>query len=306
MHRAYLVLAGLTLLLLVVGALVTSNEAGDSVPDWPMSFGRWVIGAGDFTGNVRYEYSHRVVAGVVGLLTAALAVWAWTSKRVGKPLRWLASAALAVVVIQALIGGLRVLVPSAKPVIAVPHALVAQSFFAIVVALAVLTSPGWRLRHRERSDAGRVPLRSLADLTVATVLAQLVLGASFRHGAIGIIPHIAGAVVVAALSCATAIRAIRAAQGDSYLRRPAWTAAALLAVQVALGILAYLARLASRGDPQPLEPMISLTVMHVIGGALTLAALLVLALRVRQVVGPASARERSAKRIGMPARSAEV
>src|SRR5262245_44564362 len=74
-HRLSLALVAITIVLLVIGALVTSNDAGDSVPDWPLSFGRWVIGSEHFTGNVRYEYSHRFVAGLVGIITGALALW---------------------------------------------------------------------------------------------------------------------------------------------------------------------------------------------------------------------------------------
>src|SRR5215831_19911718 len=78
-HYLVVFLACLTVLLLVAGALVTSNEAGDSVPDWPMSFGRWVLGSRQFVGNVRFEYSHRVVAGAVGIFTVLTAAWAWAT-----------------------------------------------------------------------------------------------------------------------------------------------------------------------------------------------------------------------------------
>src|SRR5262245_32171431 len=129
----------MTLVLLVAGALVTSNVAGDSVPDWPLSFGRWVISSNHFVANVRYEYSHRVIAFFVGATTFSLAVYAWvtSSRRVTRRLTLLA---LAGVVMQALIGGVRVSFPSYKPLIAIPHALVAQSFFALIVGLVVITS----------------------------------------------------------------------------------------------------------------------------------------------------------------------
>src|SRR5512132_2093213 len=105
-----ILLAAMTLLLLVAGALVTSNEAGDSVPDWPLSFGRWLIQSSNFVANVRYEYSHRVIAATVGLITAILAIRAWTSER--RPLiRRLALIAFAGVLMQALLGGIRVWFP---------------------------------------------------------------------------------------------------------------------------------------------------------------------------------------------------
>src|SRR5262245_34762975 len=102
LHRFAILLACMTLALLVAGALVTSNEAGDAVPDWPLSFGRWLIRSDNFVANVRYEYSHRFVAGVVGATTFLFAVSVWFSER-----RWwlrrLALFAFAGVVLQAMI-----------------------------------------------------------------------------------------------------------------------------------------------------------------------------------------------------------
>src|SRR5262249_48162758 len=187
LHRLSLVLAAMTLMLLVAGALVTSNEAGDSVPDWPLSFGRWVIKSNYFVANVRYEYSHRVIAFFVGSTTVALAIYAWS---VGaRPLlRKLALVAFAGVVTQALIGGARVSLPAYKPLIAIPHALVAQSFFAPIVVIAVLTSDSWRETRPLSEDGGPSPARRLAIITVCAILAQATLGAGFRHGAFGVAP----------------------------------------------------------------------------------------------------------------------
>jgi len=68
--------------------------------------------------------------------------------------------------------------------------------------------------------------------------------------------------------------------GESYLTRPAWLATGLLIIQLGLGITAYLTRLASPYDPQPLNPMISITVAHVACGALVFATSIVLTLRI--------------------------
>jgi len=285
LHRIAILLSGMTVALLVAGALVTSNEAGDSVPDWPVSFGRWLISSNNFVANVRFEYSHRVIAGVVGLTTLLLAVWAHFSER--RPwMRKLGLVAFAGVVAQAGIGGLRVLFPEYKALIAVPHALVAQSFFAVVVALAVFTSRSWSAAHEVKPDAAVWPMRKLVAATVGAVLIQLVLGAGFRHQAFGIIPHILGAVVVTVLIVSTAVVLMRRHKHDDYLARPGKLAVRLLALQLGLGVAAYLARLASAGNPQPLEPMISLTVAHLVVGGLTLATMVVLALRCYQVLAP--------------------
>ncbi|HKG20780.1 MAG TPA: COX15/CtaA family protein [Blastocatellia bacterium] len=282
-HWFAIILAGMTLVLLIAGALVTTRDAGDSVPDWPLSFGRWLIHSDHFVANVRYEYSHRFIAGVVGVTTFAFAVAAYLSDR----RRWFRRLAIILflgVVAQALIGGIRVLFPTYKPLIAVPHALVAQSFFSTIVAMAVFTSKSWWERKEAGADHGSPPLRRLSAVTVGAVLVQLVLGAGFRHQAFGIVPHIIGAVAVTALVVWTAAVVFGRHGEDVFLKRPASLALALLLAQIVLGVASYLARLASHGDPQPLEPLITLTALHLIVGACTLATLVVLTLRSHRVL----------------------
>ena len=308
LHRFAVGVAVLTVILLVAGALVTSNEAGDSVPDWPLSFGRWLINSNYFVANVRYEYSHRVIAGVVGFTTFILAVWAWKTERRAW-VRRLALIAFGGVVAQALIGGVRVLLPHYKPMIAVPHALVAQSFFGVIVALAVFTSRGWWAQQDVKVDSGRPGLRTLTTLTVGAVLIQLVLGAGFRHQAFGILPHIVGAVAVTLLVVWTVSKVLGRNDSDPYLRRPAMAAVGLLFVQVTLGIGSYVARIRSAGDPQPLEPLISLTAAHVVVGALTLATMIVLMLRCYRVLAPSGERASGiagATRLGSSTQGAAV
>ena len=286
LHWFAISVACCTVVLLIVGALVTSNEAGDSVPDWPLSFGRWLIDSDYFVANVRYEYSHRFIAGVVGVLTFGLALSAqFVEKR--SWVRRLAWIAFAGVVAQAMIGGVRVLLgESSKPFIAVPHALVAQSFFAALVSLAVFTSRSWAARRETAREQHGPRLRTLSAVAVAAVLIQLVLGAGFRHQAFGIMPHIIGAITVTVLVTWTAATVLRRHSGDRFLTRPAIGLLVFLVIQLGLGISAYVARVAADGQPQPLEPMITLTVAHVVVGALTLAQLLVLTLRCYRALQP--------------------
>jgi heme a synthase len=285
LHRFAILVSFLTVVLLIAGALVTSNEAGDSVPDWPLSFGRWLLSSQHWAANVRYEYSHRFIAGVVGVATFLLAAWTLIVER-RRWMRRLALIAFAGVVIQAVIGGVRVHFPAYKPLIAVPHALVAQSFLGVIVAIAIFTSRSWSERRDVALDSGKPPLRTLVTLTLGALLIQLVLGAGFRHGAFGIVPHVVGAIVTATMVSLTAFTVLRRYRSDGYLARPARTALVLLGVQLVLGVSAYVARLASVGDPQPLEPMISLTVAHLVVGALMLAAMVALTLRTWQALAP--------------------
>ena len=59
LHYFVLMTTCATPLLIIAGALVTSNDAGLSVPDWPLSFGQLMP---EMSGGVFYEHSHRMVA----------------------------------------------------------------------------------------------------------------------------------------------------------------------------------------------------------------------------------------------------
>src|ERR1700729_2410196 len=130
LYRFAVATACSTILLLVAGALVTSNDAADSVPDWPLAYGRIIP---SLIGGIRYEFAHRVVAGLVAILTVVLAIWISFSKQRGSARRW-AWIAFALVVAQALLGAARVKLGHAA-VIATIHATVAQIFFITLVSL---------------------------------------------------------------------------------------------------------------------------------------------------------------------------
>ena len=140
-HHAFAIFtACATLVVITAGALVTSNDAGLSVPDWPTSFG-YLIKVPHFVGGIRYEWSHRMVAGSLVSLTLAIALWTVVVER-RRWLRWLAVGAFCTVVAQAVLGGLTVLLfqPTA---ISTVHATVAQTFFCIAVAIALFTGRKW-------------------------------------------------------------------------------------------------------------------------------------------------------------------
>ncbi|HVZ61321.1 MAG TPA: COX15/CtaA family protein, partial [Terriglobales bacterium] len=128
--------AGTTFLLLIAGALVTSNDAGLAVPDWPTSFGSFAMPR--MVGGVLYEHGHRMIAALTGLLTIALAVWTRLADRRGW-MRKLAWAALGTIVAQGILGGMTVL-HFLPPAISTAHALVGQTFFCIAVSIALFTS----------------------------------------------------------------------------------------------------------------------------------------------------------------------
>jgi cytochrome c oxidase assembly protein subunit 15 len=277
LHRFALFTAAATFLLIIAGALVTSNDAGLSVPDWPLSYGQLMP---PMIGGIFYEHGHRMIASFVGLLTIILAVWLWRVEERGwvKKLGW---AALGAVVAQGVLGGLTVLflLPT---VISVGHACLAQLFFSMTVSLALVTSPGWRagVRGPAAADEGSPPLRSLCLAANAAIFAQLMLGAAFRHKGFGIIPHLAGAAVVAVLVVWLIARMVSSFAGHPRLFRWALTLNALVMLQLVLGSGAYWIRQLTADYPQPLLPMVALTVAHVALGALILASSIVLSFEV--------------------------
>lgn len=289
-HRFAVLTAGCTFLLLIAGALVTSNDAGLSVPDWPLSYGSLLP---PMVGGILYEHGHRMIAALVGILTIILAVWL-SRIELRRWVRRLGWTALGLVVAQGVLGWLTVkyLLP---PWISSAHATLAQLFFVTVISIAFFTSVWWQKDVPQLDDGGSPALRSLAVVTSVVILLQLILGAAFRHNAFGIIPHLIGAVVVAVMIIMTG-RAVRIRFGTVQpLRRAGKWLQSLLGVQLLLGVTAYWAVLAARHAAQPEPFYVLITVTHVVVGALTLAASVLLTLTGFRIIHPASAVELSSR-----------
>lgn len=226
-----------TLALIGIGGLVTSHEAGMSVPDWPNSYGynMFLFPPSKWIGGILYEHTHRLWASMVGLLVVALTRWlggrparrplaivgalemlagvvilllwpnlkatggflsgiggivllfalVWARNEAAlRPLPQLGWLAFALVQIQGLLGGLRVVM--FKDQIGIFHATLAQLFFVLTCAIAILTSQWWikNADLRPPTSDVRPPARKLQKLLVFTavlILFQLILGATMRH-----------------------------------------------------------------------------------------------------------------------------
>jgi cytochrome c oxidase assembly protein subunit 15 len=272
-----------TLVVITAGALVTSNDAGLSVPDWPTSFG-YLVKVPHFVGGVRYEWSHRMVAGTLVSLTLAIALWTFLVEK-RRWLRWLAVGAFCTVIAQATLGGLTVLFFQ-PPWLSTAHATVAQTFFCIAVAIALFTGRKW-VEDREKDqphvefDARHPSLFTLTALSIVVLYVQLILGGMFRHHGMSWWPHVLNAVTVSFVLAWTAIRAISVYSNIDAVRRPAIIMLSLLITQLCLGFAAFLTRVAwGQGAVQPELPMVASTVAHVAVGALLLATTVVLAIQV--------------------------
>jgi cytochrome c oxidase assembly protein subunit 15 len=287
-----------TFLLIIAGALVTSNDAGLSVPDWPTSFGS-LYKIPHLVGGVRFEHTHRMIAQFVGFLSIVLAIWTWRADR-RRWMKYLGVTALGVVIAQGILGGLTVLF-YLPPAISSAHAALAQTFFCVAVLIAIFTGQRWMEEApRVDVDEQRPSLFILALLSIFVLYVQLILGALFRHHGLSWWPHVVNSGTVAIVLSWTAVRALSQYSKIDPVRRPAITMLSLLIAQLCLGFVAFLTRVAWGHDAlQPELPMVISTVAHVAVGALLLATTVVLAAQVWRHV-PMPLAERLPRREGKP------
>ena len=176
LHRYAIATAIATFLLLIAGGLVTSTDSGLAVPDWPLSYGMWFP---PMVGGILYEHGHRMIAGVVGIMILVLAIWL-RNVEPRRWVRWLGYSAFGAVILQALLGGVTVLL-LLPPRVSIAHACLGQTVFCLVVGLAWCTTPGW---SSALPQEGNWQPRMLAFLGVGIALLtalQLLLGAIIRH-----------------------------------------------------------------------------------------------------------------------------
>jgi len=289
LHRFAKLVAGCTVFLVLAGSLVTSTDAGLSVPDWPTTYGwnMFTFPPSKWVGGIFYEHGHRLIASTIGLLTIVLAVWLWRAD----PRQWmkrLGAAALGAVVLQGVLGGVTVLF-FLPPAVSTAHAALAEIFFCLTVAIALFTSDSWIRGDGRIDDAW---LRRVATGTTILIFVQMLLGATMRHTGAGlaipdfplmfggVVPdhwdskigihfsHRIGALVVTLAIAASSSRVWRHHRGNSALVGPAGLLVLLVAIQVTLGALTVLSR-----------RNVWINSVHVVCGALVLGTSLVLTLR---------------------------
>jgi cytochrome c oxidase assembly protein subunit 15 len=265
-----------TLPLLVAGALVTSTGSGMATDEWPWAYGQWFP---SLSGGLRYEHVHRIWGATVGALAVVLAIWTWRAD--SRPrVRGLGVAAVALVIVQGLLGGLTVVL-NLPPPVSIAHAFLAQTFFCVVAAVAIVTAPWWEGEPVPRGGGPPPPgLRRHALLGLAVGFGQLLLGAVLRHTGQGLVLHLVGAVVVIAVVWPLLARVFREHRNDERLEGAAVTVVLLLVAQVFLGFGAYVTKYLAKPTPEPPMSAVLFTTLHVALGALMLAAILSLALRI--------------------------
>lgn len=257
---------------------MTSKGVGLAVPDWPTTFGynMFLYPWSKMVGGIFYEHSHRLVASGVGLLTLILAGLLWF-REPRKWVRWLGTIALGLVVIQGVLGGLRVVL--LEQILAVIHGSMAQVFFALIVSLALFTSKEWEDRTKGIQIPGAGRLRRLCLLTTGFIYLQGMLGAVLRFTGSFLEFHVLLAFLVAVHVILVIFRVQRFGPDQRKLVGPALLLGALLILQLALGLGSYLGKFAPLGLVLTPGAVVGLTTAHMVVGALMLATSLVLTLR---------------------------
>ena len=288
----------LTVLLLSWGAVVTSIGAGMAFPDWPTSLGSYnllnpVEGWWEVPAYLA-EHGHRLIASLVGLFTVALAAWTWWED----PRAWmrkLGIAAVALVILQGILGGLRVLWVSLD--LAMVHACVAQLFFAVLVAMTLFVTDVWRTRDGvlpNTDAAGR--LRGWSYAAAIVIYLQIVLGALLRHPGAGMSGgytalHVTGAFVVVRTVLGVLVLAEKHFDAVPALRRTAWALTGAMGLQFALGLASLLLTLYEPSGQGGVVAYVVLTVAHLVVGALLFGTSVVMALLASRQEAPAPVRE---------------
>ncbi len=293
LHRFAVLTACATFFLIFVGGLVTSTGSALAVPDWPLAFGKLIPA---WEGGIRFEFGHRLAAGAVVILTLLLMAWAWRAES-RRWVRQLVVIAFGLIIVQAILGGITVLL-ELPLAIAVAHAATAQALFCLMVSIAIFTNPGFETTPHIDEAPAAVALPTLAAATTAIIYMQILIGAVMRHMSAGLVipdfplsfgqlvppffneyiainfAHRCGAVVVTAMVLWTVARVIRTHREVAALRRPALGLFILLVLQICLGALTIWS-----------GRNVLLTTSHVAIGAGVLAASLALTLRAYRVLG---------------------
>ena len=240
-HRLAVFTTATTFLLILAGGVVTSTGTGMAVPDWPTTFGynMFLYPWSKMVGGIFYEHAHRLLGSFVGSLTLTLVVLLWALE----PRVWVRAVglgALGAVIIQGVLGGLRVVL--AAPILAIVHGGFAHAVFALMGGIALVTSAGWQTPVSFACSADDRRLRRLALWTSVGLYAQVLAGTLVTHLGVRLDAHIFMAALISVAVVWLGFRiAPRRAEWPE-LARPETILRALWILQLTLGAGAYVAR----------------------------------------------------------------
>lgn len=191
LHAFAIAMVATTFGLVMLGGTVTSKGAGLAVPDWPTTFqhSMFTYPLSKLQGGEWWEHTHRMLGSIVGVQVLVLAGWVWITQTGRDGLRWLGMTMVGLVIIQGLMGGLRVTETSIG--LAILHGVLGQVFLCTTVAVAAATSRWWieqlnARRENPAPQAAPLPGATLSLVLLGVLLVQLILGACVRHTGSGL------------------------------------------------------------------------------------------------------------------------
>ncbi len=289
-HFVAVILAIALLPLIVVGAGVTSNDAGMAYPDWPTSGGHLVNPPGWWQGEKTiWEHGHRLLGWGVGMMAVVSAVFC---ARRGGTLWTLGLAVLFAIIIQGVLGGIRVRAVSTP--LALVHGVWGQVCFCLACVVGLLTSRGWLESEPAVEARGATFFQRGTLVATICVFLQLVTGAAQRHFGVreALIAHVLWAVVVILVLSWTAMWALEQYPHVALISKLGRWLAVLVGLQMILGGLAFLVTVMD-GD-WPLTLLWAAPSAHVLVGAMLLACVLMMTLCSRRLLRPVAAQASAA------------
>ena len=256
LHRYAIFVAFCALLAIAAGAIVTSLERPIAVTPVPAAI------------NPAFQFWHHMGGGVAVVLVLVLAVG------LRSQLGWMAAGAG---IVDGILGA-KAITQAWPQLSGILHAVLAQVFFAAIVAIAVVTSESWKNGPEPIEDSWRPSMRSLAMAILAVVLLQITLGAAYRYRALGVLWHILNAMIVLLLILIVAVFLVRQFPEHPTLRPAALALAVITSIQVMLGFTTFMMLILF---PETSLAVVITSVLHVVTGSLTFAATFALAIEIR-------------------------
>lgn len=294
LHRWAILTVCATIVLLGLGSAVTTFKAGMADQVWPTAPTALLLASSEQLADIRFviEHSHRLAAWLVGACTIVLAAWLWLAER-RRWLAWLGIGALVGISVQGVIGGLRVTEHARWGLqLRIIHGGFAQIVLALLVSVAVFTSPTWLASPSACPTSGEATrLRRSAGLAVGLVYLQIVLGVLLRHTYQPLAQRLHLLTAFAVLAAVVWLVKVILEQRDRALTLAAGALVCAIVLQLVLGVEAWMVQLSSNTLPDLLPVTARRVVVrtaHVLGGSLLLTATVAAALLTYRQPIPAS------------------
>jgi len=237
-----------------------------------------LLGAAVTSGAPGFEKLHEIVSSLASVPIAIVGIWMVAKRPATSEWTKLGWTLLIVVVAEGGLGSFQ-----QTPGLGILHALLGQILVAAMFAAMVCTGSAWNRDPELVEDHGWPSLGSLGKITPVFVLGQIALGAAFRHKAMGVLPHLMGAMVIVLLILCICIFVMQQFPAHSTLRPCANLLMALAFAQIFLGIAAFTVRTMSTISA---PVVIAVTSAHASIGALVLAVAVILQMWIRRHVRP--------------------